>query len=116
MTLRWRQPRITDAGYLAWLREQRCACGCLQGPPCDAAHVRSSSLKYNKRPTGFGERPDDRWALPLKHSHHMAQHAFGSELAWWQHHGVNDVFKLCLQHYDRYQRSKTWNSTITRKA
>lgn len=105
MTLRQRKPRLSDEGYLAWLRTQRCACGCLQGPPCDAAHLRASSAQYDKA-GGMGIRPDDRWALPLKHQHHMAQHYHGDELGWWLAHGVADPFALALEYYQRYQRIK----------
>jgi hypothetical protein len=105
--LRQRQPKKPDPDYLKWLRTQRCACGCLQGPPCDAAHLRARSYKYDKD-SGWG-RPDDKWALPLKHEHHMQQHHFhgGDELAWWKAHGVADPFALAIKYYQRYLRSKT---------
>jgi hypothetical protein len=101
--LRQRRPRLLDPKYLAWLRRQRCACGCLQAPPCDAAHLRSRSLKYDKE-SGSG-KPDDRWALPLKHDHHMAQHRC-NELQWWRDHGVKDPFALCIEHYQRYLKEQ----------
>jgi hypothetical protein len=105
VTLRQRKPRLKDPGYLAWLRKQRCACGCLQGPPCDAAHLRATSFLHEK--TGGWGRPDDRWALPLKHNHHMAQHHHpDGELAWWAAHGIHDPFALCIDYYQRYQRIK----------
>lgn len=97
-------PRLEDKGYLAWLRQQRCCCGCLQGPPCDAAHIRSASLKHGKTYTAKGRKPDDRWALPLKHAHHMAQHDFGNELVWWEQHRINP-FELAIEMYKRFKRS-----------
>lgn len=106
MTLRQRRPRISDKAYLKWLRTQRCACGCFQGPPCDAAHVRASSWKYEKPITGVGQKPDDRWALPLRHSCHMRQHDYGNEQQWWAMHGVVDVFGLCIRYYERYLTTK----------
>ena len=54
----------------------------------------------------MGIRPDDSWALPLKHQHHMAQHYHGDELGWWLAHGVADPFALALDYYQRYQRIK----------
>jgi len=102
--LRQRRPRQTDLAYLAWLRRQRCACGCLQGPPCDAAHLRASSAKYQKDITGIGTKPDDKWALPLKHKHHMAQHRFHGELEWWSAHGIADPFALCEVYYRRFKQ------------
>ena len=101
--LRQRKPRLVNDKYLAWLRQQNCAC-CGQAGPCDAAHLRASSLKYEKD-SGWG-RPDDKWALPLKHSHHMEQHHHGDELAWWASRGIRDPFKLAIEHYQRFLRSK----------
>jgi hypothetical protein len=96
---------LSDVGYLAWLRKQRCACGCLKPPPSDAAHLRASSFVYDKS-NGMGQRPDDRWALPLNHFHHMAQHFYGDELGWWEAHGVADPFALAQEYYARYQQTK----------
>lgn len=53
--------------------------------------------------SGMGQRPDDKWALPLKHMHHMAQHYSGNELEWWAAHGVDDPFALCIDYYRRYK-------------
>jgi len=104
MTLRQRRSRLSDPGYLAWLRKQRCAC-CQQPPPCDAAHLRASSFAYGKT-NGMGQKPEDNWALPLKHMHHMAQHYSGNELAWWETHGVADPFALAQNYYARYLKLK----------
>jgi hypothetical protein len=97
-----RRPRLLDRGYLEWLRERDCICGCMQGPPCDAAHLRAASAAYDKPESGMRRKPDDRWALPLKHACHMKQTAFGSEILWWQSRGVRDPFKLCLVLYECY--------------
>ncbi len=52
-------------------------------------------------------KPDDKWALPLRHSCHMDQHNSGmNELTWWQRHGVRDPFALCVSYYARYERHK----------
>lgn len=113
--LEQRRPRQSDPAYLRWLRKQRCACGCLQAGPCDAAHLRAASLVYNKPLTGMGRKPDDFWALPLKRAHHMQQHAFGNELLWWQAHGVTDPWSLCLQHYARYGGNGAAPKLVIRK-
>ena len=106
--MRQRQPRTTNPKYLEWLRTQRCACGCLKGPPCDAAHIRSGSAKYEKRHVGLGEKPDDRWAVPLTHACHMEQHNYGSEIEWWINVKLKDPFELAIQHFWKFkqQRSK----------
>jgi hypothetical protein len=100
-----RQPRFRDDGYLAWLRQQPCACGCRQPPPCDAAHLRAGDFASGKPAcTGAQIKPDDYWAMPLKHAHHMAQHAYGSEIEWWRQHGV-EPFSRALRYYGRYLQS-----------
>lgn len=105
MTLRQRLKRQRDPEYLAWLRMQRCACGCLQAPPCDAAHLRASSAEHDKINAGIGNKPDDKWALPLKHSHHMAMHDYGDERGWWEKHGVSDPFALCLEYNEKFRKA-----------
>jgi hypothetical protein len=101
---RQRRPRTTDPEYLAWLRTQRCACGCLNGPPCDAAHIRATSFTYEKLNPGIGQKPDDKWALPLWHACHMDQHAHGNEIDWWQFRGIRDPFALAIRHYREFRR------------
>jgi hypothetical protein len=100
--LRQRRPRIAEPAYLAWLRQQACACGCGSPPPSDAAHLRASSLKYDKDFTGGGRKPDDKWAMPLNHACHMRQHAYGSEVGWWSAHGVPDPFGRSMRYYAAY--------------
>lgn len=95
-----RTPRIRDPKYLSWIRKQGCVCGCTSPPPSDAAHLRSGSLQWGKRPTGWAEKPSDYWALPLKHSCHMAQHDFGNELMWWQWKRI-DPFLLATIYHNR---------------
>ena len=106
MPLRQRTPRQSDEPYLKWLRTQRCACGCLQGPPCDAAHLRASSAVYDKA-SGVGQKPDDRWALPFTHvvSHGAALPRQRDELVG-EAPRFNDPFALCIMYYLKFQRSK----------
>jgi hypothetical protein len=103
--LRQKMPRVRDDGYLKWLRLQGCACGCGSPPPSDAAHLRAGSLAHDKPITGMGTKPDDRWCLPLRHDHHMAQHAFGDERLWWSAHGI-DPFKAAKRYYAIYIASR----------
>jgi hypothetical protein len=113
-----KSPRLHDDGYLEWLRRQPCVCGCRQGPPCDAAHIRAASPEHNKPLTGGARKPDDRWALPLKHDHHMDQ-SVSDELGWWRRRGI-DPFALALRFYatfggDGGQPRKRKARVITRK-
>lgn len=99
--LRQKEPRRHDSGYLAALRKMPCCCGCGRPAPSDAAHIRAASLAYGKRSVGFGEKPHDRWALPLNRLCHQAQHAYGSELLWWRDKGI-EPFKLAARLYSQY--------------
>jgi hypothetical protein len=56
---------------------------------------------HGKRPTGFGEKPHDYWAVPLNRKCHTAQHAFGDEMLWWSQHGI-DPFKTCMRYYNAW--------------
>lgn len=95
-----RRPRLHDPGYLTWIRLRSCiACG--RFGPCDAAHIRSAALEYDKPSTGMGEKPDDRWALPLCRSCHLTQHAYGNELGYWKKIGRNP-FQEAARLYSEY--------------
>lgn len=94
--LQQRTPRLLDPGYLAWLRKQPCACGCLRAAPSDAAHIRVGV-------TGMGRKPNDCCAVPLHHGCHMRQHAYGDERGWWHAHGEKDPLALAASYYRVYR-------------
>ncbi len=71
---------------------------CAKPGPNDAAHLRSSALQYDKPHTGMGEKPDDKWVLPLCRFHHDEQHR-GNELACWLSYGIADPFALAIALY-----------------
>lgn len=96
MTLRQRQPREEDPAWLAAVRKMPCLI-CGRGP-CDPAHIRAPAPHYGKRNTGFGEKPDDKWVLPLCRRHHEAQHR-ESELGWWLSMGFPDPFAVAQALY-----------------
>jgi hypothetical protein len=97
-----RHPRERDPKYLAFLRTKPC---CLCGQPSEACHIRSASLEHGKSHTGLGEKPSDRWCVPLCRSCHGKQHSM-NELAFWKSHGVNP-FTLAQKYYAEYQRGAT---------
>ncbi len=100
--MRQRMPRMLDPGYLAFVRQQPCCCGCNQPPPCDAAHLRMGNMERGKPAcTGMQRKPDDKFAVPLKHDHHMDQHATGDEELWWAQRGV-DPFVVADKLYEEY--------------
>lgn len=49
-------------------------------------------------------KPHDMRAVPLNHSCHMRQHAFGDEAAWWHAHGVRDPLLVADRFYAQYRR------------
>ena len=103
--LRQREPRVEDKAFLAFVRRQRC-CVCGATPPVQAAHIRMGNLTRGKRPTGIGERPSDKFSVPLCVDCHLdgpeALHKLGEE-RFWQRVGMNPfVFAAAL--YEEFKR------------
>lgn len=91
--LRQRQPRERDPQHLTFIRSLPCViCGSVDDQ-IHAAHIRAAAIRYGKRQTGMGEKPDDRWTLPLCAAHHVfgrdAVHKDGDEVRWFHEHGIN---------------------------
>jgi hypothetical protein len=86
--LRQRQPRVRCDAFLAFVRSKAC-CACGAPPRSQAAHVRMGSRAHRKRGTGIGEKPDDRWSVPLCAGCHVddvgALHNLGEEMFWAAH-------------------------------
>lgn len=103
--LRQRQPRQEDVAFLAFVRRHRC-CSCQAPAPSQAAHVRMASAAHGKRSTGIGERPDDKWAVPLCADCHLdgarAQHRIG-ERAFWAEVCV-DPFRVAEELYRDFKK------------
>lgn len=91
MTLRQRDPRQEDPKHLAFIRTQPC---CL--PFCkreaEPAHLRMDNLLIGKELTGKGEKPHDKFSVPLCPYHHRdgidCQHN-SNEKEWWALTGLN---------------------------
>lgn len=82
-----KRPRDKSDGHLKFIRGLGCVvCGTYRG--IEAAHVRMASPVHGKRESGKGEKPDDRWALPLCREDHEEQHAYGEE-TFWERFGIN---------------------------
>ena len=93
-----RTPRVQAPKHLAFIRVLPCAvCGIC--PAGTAAHIRMARPGLGKRETGMAEKPDDKWAVPLCHDHHLAgpdaQHR-SSEHEWWKKVGI-DAHALAMQ-------------------
>ncbi len=88
MTLRQRQPRQRDEKHLAFIRQLPCL---VTGrTPVEAAHVRYADVTRGKPHTGKGEKPDDRYAVPLHWETHREQHSM-SERRFWEQRGIDPV-------------------------
>lgn len=87
------RPRLHDSGYLAFLRQKPCCCGCGRAAPSEAAHVR----------IGFGalgKKPDDRFAVPLNAQCHGEQHTM-NESVFWGYRALNP-FAIAERLYAEY--------------
>jgi cytochrome c553 len=76
-----KEPRQHDEAHLAFLRTLLCVV-CLDNTSVEAAHYRKADARAAKRYTGKGEKPHDRWALPLCSRCHGAQHDMGEDRFW----------------------------------
>ena len=76
-----RRPRLVDPRYLKWLRTLPCSV-CQKSAPSDAAHIRYGSVAFEKRSIGMGEKPDDKWAIPLCRECHTVQHSMNERIYW----------------------------------
>lgn len=77
---RQKSARILDDTHLRWLRTLPCVVSGRR--PVEAAHIRFGSLAYGKPHAGAGEKPSDKWALPLAPDLHREQHSGNEELFW----------------------------------
>lgn len=105
--LRQRDPRVQCPAFLAFVRRCPC-CACPAPAPSQAAHIRMGNPAIGKRNAGIGEKPSDRWAVPLCADCHLdapdAQHKVG-ERKFWERVGV-DPFALAAQLYAQFEESR----------
>lgn len=88
MTLRQRQPRQRDKNHLEFVSKLPCV---ITGRgPVQVCHIRFPSLAHDKRYTGKGEKPDDRWVLPMIPEMHVKQHSM-NEQAFWAEQGIDPL-------------------------
>lgn len=96
MSVRQRQPRLYDPGYLAFLRKKPCCCGCGRAAPSEAAHIRIGLFAGQMK-------PHDKHAVPLNAwCHRLApDNQHNGEAAFWERCG-KDPFELAAAFYDEY--------------
>jgi len=91
--MRRKRPRQEARNHIKFIRTLPClVCGSRKG--VQAAHIRSRNPVYGKRGTGAGEKPDDKFTLPLCQEHHAKQHQ-GNEMAFWARYDI-DPFAVAL--------------------
>lgn len=87
--MNFRQPREKCEPHLKFIRGLPCVI-CQNNIETEAAHVRMACIEVGKRYTGKGEKPSDRWAVPLCGKHHRDQHEIG-EREFWLLAGINPI-------------------------
>jgi hypothetical protein len=76
-----RQPRQHSEKHLDFIRGLPCLV-CQDNTSTEAAHIRGASRRSGKRHVGKGEKPDDKWTVPLCGVHHREQHHVGESAFW----------------------------------
>jgi hypothetical protein len=86
---RRKRPRVEDGTHLKWIRTLSClVTGRKDG--IEAAHVRYPDPRYGKLHTGLGEKPSDKWTVPLHRDVHREQHQ-DNEREWWTEKRIDPV-------------------------
>jgi len=88
-----KRPRKEDRSHLEYIRSLPCLVTGRESQ-IEAAHVRYGDPAYGKRETGAGEKPDDRWCVPLHRDQHWDQHRNG-EREWWTSTGIDPLRVAC---------------------
>ncbi len=84
-----KRPRQEEGQHLKWIRTLPClVTGRHDG--IEAAHIRYDDVTFGKREVGLGEKPDDRWTIPLQKDQHRDQHS-GNEKQWWGDIGIDPI-------------------------
>jgi hypothetical protein len=83
-------PRQHDVKHLNFIRGLPCLI-CQNNIETQTAHIRYAEPRAGKRQTGKGEKPSDRWTVPLCGGHHIAQHSM-DERAFWEGVGCDPIF------------------------
>lgn len=83
-----KRPRAHDGKHLDFIRGLPCLVTGTR--PVEAAHVRYAAPQWGKRASGMGEKPDDRWAVPLSPAMHREQHS-ENEREWWLSKGIDPI-------------------------
>ena len=75
-----RKQRDKNDGYLRWIRMLPCVISGTR--PVEACHIRFADPRFAKFETPMGQKPDDRWTLPMHPDYHRQQHLMNEKLFW----------------------------------
>lgn len=90
-------PRQHNVKHLNFIRGLSCLI-CGNNVETQACHIRYGDPRAGKRQTGKGEKPSDRWTIPLCGNHHRIQHDFGDEEMFWRGIGCDPIFIAMALH------------------
>lgn len=80
-------PRVNNKPHLEFIASLPCVI-CLTDQMVQACHIRLNDSRYLKH-TGFGEKPDDIWTIPMCFSHHDQQTKMGDGPRFWEEWGFD---------------------------
>lgn len=83
-----KRPREQNENHLKFIRQLPCLITGKRG--VDAAHIRYSDPRFGKPTTPLGQKPHDRWTVPLHREVHIEQHEH-NEREWWQSQGIDPI-------------------------
>ena len=84
-----KRPREHNQLHLRLIRSLPCLC-CLDNISTEAAHIRYSDSRIAKVNAGVGQKPDDKFTVPLCGECHRKQHS-GSERKFWAAQGMDPI-------------------------
>ena len=85
-----KQPRERDEKHLRFIRGLPCVI-CFNDIETQAAHIRFSDAATGKVNAGVGQKPHDRFTLPLCGNCHTSQHNMGDERAFYELAGFDPL-------------------------
>jgi hypothetical protein len=83
-----KRPREKSEPHLKFVRKLPCLITGKYG--VDPAHIRYGDPFYGKPDTGIGQKPHDRWTVPLHREVHIEQHE-NNEREWWNEIGIDPL-------------------------
>lgn len=89
-----KRPRQTAGKHLAWIRTLPCLISGRRSGGVEAAHIRYRDPVFGKPGTAHGQKPDDRWTIPLHANYHRLDHDAqhdSNEREWWVKKGIDPV-------------------------